>query len=275
MQQQQRGRIIHTLFPPTSTPQSSLLLPLPHLQVDIIARDALDAAAPQLQQAVALHLLASLVSAGTSASAASSAKSGMMPNGTSGTLMLTGSPAPPALAAAAAAAAAGHGAAGGGGLVAALYAANVPQALLQGLAGVPQVGGVPNRGGGGNEGVGGAGAGMEHGRRLCGLATGALGHGTRTHWLTCMTPAPHPTPSPSLLLPPAVGAGRGGAHFTPRRVCAGGAGGGLAERLGCRQGIVLCVLCSDLSPAAPHTQRRQRKGLLLASRASCRHLSYH
>eukprot|EP00983_Pelagomonas_calceolata_P056669 1144703-Pelagomonas_calceolata.AAC.5 len=41
-----------------------------YVQVDIMARDALDSSAPQLQQAVALHALAALVAAGAASPSA-------------------------------------------------------------------------------------------------------------------------------------------------------------------------------------------------------------
>jgi len=80
--------------------------------VDIMARDALDSSAPQLQQAVALHALAALVAAGAASPSA-------LPTTTPAAGLVAGSSA-------------------GGSLAGALYAHNVPQALLAGLAGVPQ-----------------------------------------------------------------------------------------------------------------------------------------
>lgn len=86
------------------------------LLVDIVARDGLDGGAPQLQQAVALHLLSALVAAASAAPGGGAAVGGVL-----------ASPAPAAM---------GQSS---GALVAALFAQNVPQALLQGLSGVPQV----------------------------------------------------------------------------------------------------------------------------------------
>lgn len=82
-----------------------------------MARDALDSSAPQLQQAVALHALSALVAV----SAASASSPTALP-------AIPGS-VPYAV----------TRASGGGALVTTLYAHNVPQALLAGLAGVPQV----------------------------------------------------------------------------------------------------------------------------------------
>lgn len=93
------------------------------LLVDIVARDGLDGGAPQLQQAVALHLLSALVAAASAAPGGGAAAVG-------GVHAL---PAPAAV---------GQSS---GALVAALFAQNVPQALLQGLSGVPQVRRVPQR----------------------------------------------------------------------------------------------------------------------------------
>jgi len=78
-----------------------------------MARDALDSSAPQLQQAVALHALAALVAA------AAASPTALPPTPAGGVTVGT--------------------AAAAGSLAGALYAHNVPQALLAGLAGVPQV----------------------------------------------------------------------------------------------------------------------------------------
>jgi hypothetical protein len=86
-------------------------------QVEVIARDALDASSSQLQQAISLHLLAALLSAGGSQSPATASV------GVGATL---GGTLP--------------GAATGAGsttVAATLYQHNVPQAILQGLASVP------------------------------------------------------------------------------------------------------------------------------------------
>ncbi len=82
----------------------------------MVARDALDAGGPPLQQAVALHLLAALVAASSAVAAPAAAAA---PGGAYG-------------------GAASAAAAPGGALLAALYHHAVPQALMQGLANVPQ-----------------------------------------------------------------------------------------------------------------------------------------
>jgi hypothetical protein len=80
----------------------------------VIARDALDASSSQLQQAISLHLLAALLSAGSQSpttAAVGSTLGGTLPGAATG--------------------------AGSTVVAAALYQHNVPQAILQGLASVP------------------------------------------------------------------------------------------------------------------------------------------